>query len=120
MSLTIAQIAATALNGAQVAIPDAVHVATLARTNLTEYDVDQGTYADTPTTWEGRAVFQGASPSPGPFPGYTIGSNEQVILLEGFSSVKKADMLTIGARTYTVQAVQDIGGAGSVFLVAAR
>jgi len=120
MSLTVAQIAAKALNAVQGAITDAVHDATLTRADASTYDVATGVYLDAPESVTGRAVFQGASPSRDPFPGYTIGPNDQIIMLEGFTSVKKNDRVEIGARVLTVMAVQDIAGAGSVYMVAAR
>ena len=120
MSLTVAQIAARAANAVQGAITDAVHVATLAQITRGADDPDTGQHAITTTTTTGRAVFQGSSPARDPFPGYTIGPNDQIIMLFEMTAVKKNDRVTIGARTYTIQAVQDVAGAGTVFMVAAQ
>lgn len=120
MSLTVAQIAAKALNAAQGAITDAVHVAYVSRADKASYDVATGAYANTPETQTGRAVVQNAAPSTDQFPGYVAGPNDQVLMLEGFTSVKQNDVVTIGARDLTVMAVQDIAGAGTVYMVAAR
>lgn len=120
MSLTIARIAAMALNGAQGAISDAVPVATLTRTTQGAYDAANGLHLTTDTVTTGRAVFQGVAPAKDMFPAYVVGPGDELILLEGFTSALENDVLTIGARTLTIMAVRDIGGAGSVFNVMAR
>ena len=121
MTLTIAQIAAKALNAAQGAVSDAVPVATLTRAVNGVYDADYDFYTPLPPlVVTGRAVFQSIGPDNGGFPGYVVGPTDNLILLEGFTSVLVNDTLTIGARTLTVMAVRDLAGAGSLFNVMAR
>ena len=120
MTLTVAQIAAKALNAAQGAISDAVPVATLTRTTNGAYDADNDVYSTTAESWTGRAVFQSIGPDNGGFPGYVVGPTDNLIMLEGFTSVLVNDTLTIGARTLTVMAVRDLAGAGTLWSVMAR
>lgn len=120
MTLSIASIAAMAVNPAQRAIPDAVPVATLARTAQGAYNATTGAYAKTVVEWTGRAVFQTVSPSRmAQFPGYVAGATDVLLLLEGFTSVRENDSVTIGGVARTIKAVADIGGAGTVYNVMA-
>lgn len=120
MSLSIATIAAMAINGVAGAIPDAVPVATLTRAVLGAYDAATGAYARTLTEWTGRAVFQTVSPSRmAQFPGYVAGATDVLLMLEGFRSVAENDTVTIGGVVRTIKAVASIGGAGTVYNVMA-
>jgi hypothetical protein len=113
---TIAAIAAKALNGVAAKITDAVQVATLTRTAQGAYDPQTGSMVKTNTTTTGRLVYCNAATVKDIFPGYTVGPSDQLLLLEGFTSVQKNDLV----NGLTVHEVQDIGGAGSVFYAVAR
>ena len=108
------------MTGVAVAIPDAVHPATIVRTTNGTYNATTGAYAATTATTTGRAVFADERPIEDVFSDYVVGPADQLILLEGFTSVKENDALTIGGVTRDVRRVQDIAGAGSVFYVVAR
>lgn len=120
MTLTIAQTAARALNAAQGAISDAIPAATLTRATVYAYDADNDTQATFGQVWTGRSVFQSVAPPADMFPAYVVGPGDEFIMLEGFASVIKNDVLTVGARTLTIMAVRDIMGAGRLFNVMAR
>ena len=117
---TIAQIAAEALDGVSLDITDAVPAATLTRTTNGAYDADNDVYSTTAETWTGRAVFCDMTAAGDIFPAYVVGPSDELLFLEGFTSVLKNDVLTIGARDFTVMEVQDIGGAGSIFYAVAQ
>lgn len=120
MSITIAQIAAKALNAASKSITDSVALATLTSVAKGDYDVASGTYSEIITVQTGRAVFQGAAPIRDSFPDYVIGPADELILIEGMTGVKENDRISIADKIRTVRAVQDIGGAGTLFNVIAR
>lgn len=120
MTLSIAKIAAIALNAAQGAITGAAHAATLTRKTVGAYDAENDFYSTTTETWTGRAVFQSIGPDRGGFPAYVVGPTDELILLEGFTSAMVNDKVTVGTRTLTITAVRDISGAGSLFNVFAR
>lgn len=120
MSLTIAQIAAKALNAAQGAITDAVPFATITRTVQGVYDAVADAYAVTTTTQTGRGVFTSTSAAQDAFPQFVVGANDQAIMLEGFTAIAENDVLVINGVSRTIMAVQDIGGAGTLFQVIAR
>lgn len=117
---TIAAIAAEALDAVALDITDAVHTATLTRTLPGAYDAVNGAYIAATETDTGRAVFCNVDAVPDLFPAYAVGPSDQLMMLEGFTSVAENDALTIGTDTRTVRAVQDIGGAGSLFYAVAR
>lgn len=117
---TIAAIASEALDAVALDITDAVPPATLTRTTQGAYDAANGLYLTTTATQTGRAVFCDISAEADKFPGYVVGPADEVLLLEGFTGVAKNDVVTIGARGMTIAAVQDIGGAGSLYMVVAR
>jgi hypothetical protein len=118
--MNIAQIAAKAMNAAQGAITDAVHVATVTRMLQGVYDAASDTY-DGAAIWEtGRAVSTGASPRADMFPAYVIGPQDQAFMLEGFTTLAENDVLVVNGVSRTIMAVQDVGGAGTLFNVIAR
>jgi hypothetical protein len=49
-----------------------------------------------------------------------VGPTDQLLFLEGFTSVLENDVVTINGTERTVRAVQDIGGAGVAFYAVAR
>lgn len=109
-----------ALDGVAGAITDAVHAATLMRVAQGAYDPPTGTYQTTEATQTGRAVFANERPIADVFPEYVAGPSDQLIMLEGFTSCRENDRLTIGGVARDVRQVQDIAGAGTVFYVVAR
>lgn len=113
---TIAAIAAEALDGVAEDITDAVQAATLTRATDGFYDIATGSKATDPETQTGRLVFCNTSAVADIFPAYTVGPSDQLLLLEGFTSVLKNDVV----NNMTVTQVQDIGGAGSLFYAVAR
>ena len=118
---TVAAIAAKALDAVSARITDAIPSATLTRAVYDAYDAANDAYEQgTPIVQTGRAVNYGEAPKPDMFPGFVIGSGDQWYLLEGFTSVVKNDVLTIGGRDRTIVAVQDIVEAGTLFSVVAR
>lgn len=121
MSITIAQIAAKALTAVSKAIPDAVHTATLARvTQGMLYNATTGVYPKIILTQTARVVFSNVSAGYGMFPAYTFGPSDEVLFIEGVTSVHDGDTITIGDKVRTVVANQDIGGAGTAFMAVAR
>ena len=118
---TIAEIAAKALDKVSAKITDAVHVATLARVTQGEsYDVASGTYPQIISTQTGRAVFCTVTAGPDLFPDYVFGPSDELLLLEGMASAQEGDTVTINDVARAVRAVQDLGGAGSLFYAVAR
>lgn len=117
---TVAEIAKAAFDGASAAIPDSVHVATLSHDARGSYDAAAGTYSTTTTTATGRALIDTVKPIADIFPEYVVGPKDELILLEGFTSVPEENWkLTIKAKLRTIKAVQDIVQAGSLFYVVA-
>ena len=110
------------MTGVAGAITDAVAVATVSRTVQGAYNVTTGAYATTVTVQTGRAVeaLATAKPRGDMFPGYVVGPNDRLLLLEGFTSVRENDLVAARGITATVKAVFDIGGAGSVFYAMVR
>lgn len=117
---TVADIAARAFNAVSAAITDAIPAATITRTVQGLYDPEQDVYDTTTETQTGRAVISDERPKQDAFPAFVIGPQDELILLEGFTSVRENDVLTIGGVDRTVMAVQDIVGAGVLFNVVAR
>jgi hypothetical protein len=113
---TISAIAAKALTKVSAKITDAVHTATLTRTAQGSYDPQTGAMDTTTTTQTGRLVYCNMATAADIFPGYTAGPSDQLLLLEGFTSARKNDVV----NGMTVREVQDIGGAGSLFYAVAR
>lgn len=117
---TVTEIAGRAFDRVSARITDAVHSASIVRTTNGAYNASTGAYATTTATTTGRAVFANETPIEDIFPDYVVGASDQMLILEGFASVKENDDITIGGVTRTVRRVQDIAGAGSVFYVVAR
>lgn len=119
---TVAEIAKLAFDGVQSAITDAVHSASLEVDAQGAYDATAGTHALTTTTYTGgRAVLDMTRPPADIFPDYVVGPRDQMILLEGFTSVPEEGWRVIFAgTTYDLQAVQDIAKAGTLFYVIGR
>lgn len=118
--VTIAEIAAQAFDGVAAEITDAIGAATLTRTVQGAYDTDTGTYSTTPEEQTGRSVLETTKPINDIFPDYVIGPGDELLFLEGFTSCRENDVLTIGAVGRTVLQVQDILGAGTLFYCVAR
>lgn len=117
---TVAQIADEAFDNVALAITDAIKTATLSSVANGSYNYDTGAYATTTTTISGRCVIDSQTPASDIFPDYVIGPNEQMMMLEGFSSVPvEGWTLTLGSITYTVKRVQDIVGAGAIQMIVA-
>lgn len=120
MSTTIAAIAKEAFDGVVLEITDAVADARLARSTQGDYNVATGAYALIIGTQTGRAVFTNPAAAADMFPDYVIGPNDQAVLLEGFTSVKEADLVTVNSLVRTVLRVQDISDAGCLFFAVLR
>lgn len=120
MTLTIAAIAAKAFTAARSAVSDAVQDGTLTQINRGVYDAVAGTHAEIRSTQTGQVVFQGSAPIPDLFPDYVIGPTERLLMLQGFTGVKEADLIAVGDKIRIIRAVMDIGGAGTLFNVIAR
>lgn len=126
MPLTIAQIAAKAMTAVSGAITDAVHPCALTRSYPGTYNVATDSYDSLDASWPGRAVFCNASAARDALAPYVIGEGEQVFFLEGLVIVddpatpRKTDVLTVGGKSYSITAAQDIAGAGGAFYIAAQ
>lgn len=121
MAITVAQIAARALNAVSAAIPDAVHVATLTKTTQGAYNPATGAYSTTTVTITGRAVEDSVRPVQDVFPEYIVGPGDVLVLLEGLSAAPvENDVLTYAGMARTIRQSQDIVAAGTVFYVVAR
>lgn len=112
---TIATIADEALDAVAADITDAVHTAVVTRVANGAYNFTTGAYAETPTETTGRGVLATERPIRDVFPNHIIGPKDQLWLLEGFTSVLEGDDVAINSVDYKVAAVQNIGGAGTLF-----
>lgn len=112
---TVAAIAAEALNAVAGAVTDAVLSVSVASDTQGAYDPSTGSYALTTTTVNGRGVLDD-KPISDVFPDYVAGPKDMLILLEGFTDVKEGYRVTFNSKTYTVKAVADIMGAGTLFM----
>ena len=85
------------------------------------YDAKGGKFLTTPTTPpSGRAVIGTASAIANKFPAHTIGADDTLIMLEGFTTVPKVGWkVTVGTKVRTIKAVGDIVDAGTFFEVVA-
>lgn len=121
MAQTVAQIADEAFDAVAAEITDAIQTATVTRTALGARNVASDSYAETETTDTGRGVIVTERPAD-IFPDLAIGPHDQLILLEGLSTVPKdGDKLTFAHLTAApIVAVQNILGADSLFYVIAR
>jgi hypothetical protein len=113
---TISAIAAEALDGVAADITDAIQAATLVRTSHDFYDIPTGAMGTSTASQTGRLVYCNIATAADIFPGYTVGPSDQLLLLEGFTSVLKNDVV----NDLTVVEVQDIVGAGSLFYAVAQ
>lgn len=117
---TVAAIARDAFNAVAAQITDAILDVTVTRITQGAYNVTTGAYAETTSTQTGRAVLDTVKPVQDLFPAYVRGPKDQLFLIEGITTLREGDELTIGATTYAVAAVQDIVGAGSLFYAIAQ
>ena len=98
--VTVAEIAAEAMDAVAAEITDAIHTATLNWSVQGAYDPDAGTYSTTPASDTGRAVEDTTRPIGDVFEDYIVGPGEVLVLLEGFTSVPEENWkLNYGAYT---------------------
>jgi uncharacterized membrane protein len=117
---TVAAIADAAFDAVGAAITDAILAVAVTRVTQGAYNVTTGAYAETETTQTGRAVLADERAIADIFPAYTVGPRDQMFILEGLTSLREADTFTAGGKTYAVGAVQDIVGAGTLFMCVAQ
>lgn len=121
MALTVAQIAAQAMDAVSAQITDAIHSATLSYETNGAYDFDTGEYTQTTTTLTGgRVVAETERPPSDIFPDYVVGPGDELLFLDGFTDCKETWTLTANGRTWVIRQVQDIVGAGSIFYAIGR
>lgn len=115
---TVAEINELALDGVAAGIPDAVHSAILAYDTQGAYNAATGAYAETTTTANGRLVVATGAPVGDIFPAYTVGPHDELLWLEGFTTIPEEDWrVTANSITWEIKAVQDVLAAGSAFYV---
>lgn len=112
---TVAAIAAAAFDAAGAAITDALQAVTVTRTTPGAYNPATGAYAATTAQSTGRGVLDSVRPVADIFPAHVRGPKDQLWLFEGLTALREGDAVAIGGTSYTVAAVQDIVGAGSLF-----
>ncbi|APX88648.1 hypothetical protein BV394_01970 [Brevirhabdus pacifica] len=121
MATTVAEIAAEAFTAVAAEITDAIQSATISYDTQGAYNATTGTYATTTTTLTGRSVVDQVTPARDIFPDYVIGPRDEMVLLEGFTTVPKETWtLTFSGKDHTIMAVQDIVSAGTLFYVIVR
>lgn len=119
--MNIADIAKAAFDGAASAVADSVHTATLSWDVQSSYNTTTGSYAGASPTDTGRLTVASERPAGDLFPDYVAGPNDEMLLLEGFSTAPKEGYeVTANGRTWDIQRVQDISAAGSLFYVMGR
>ena len=115
MSTTVTAIADAAFDAVKLAVTDVIFDAEIEYETQGTYNPSTGTYPVTKTTLEGRALFDTDTPARDIFPDAIIGSNRQLVLLEGFSEViKEGYKLTISSIDYEIKAAQKIVGSISL------
>jgi hypothetical protein len=117
---TVADIADAAFDAVADDITDAVHAATVTTTAQGAYNAATGAYSETDSEETGRAVFANERPVRDIFPDYQVGPGDQLLLVEGVTSLAEGNAVTINSVEYVVRAVQDIAGAGALFYAVAR
>ncbi len=121
MSISVADINKWALDAVAGAISGVVHDATMSDNAQGSYDVASGAYSDSSTTYTGgRAVIDTVKPPQDVFPEYVAGPAEQLIWLEGFTTVAAENWsLTFNGATRQILRVQDVLESGGGFYVLA-
>ena len=115
MSTTVTAIADAAFDAVKLAVTDVIFDAEIEYETQGTYNPSTGTYPVTTTTLTGRALFDTDTPARDIFPDAIIGSNRQLVLLEGFSEViKEGYKLTISSIDYEIKAAQKIVGSISL------
>lgn len=125
MTLSVADIAASAFNSVVLKLSGVIKDATLTRVTQGEYDATTGAYAVTSATDTGRVVFDFAATQQAfsnIFPAYTPGRNDKMAYFEGLTTLEPVenDTITIGAEEYTVLASVDVAEGGGLYAVAVR
>ena len=118
--ITVASIAAAAMNAVASQIRDGVHAATLATKTQGAYSTANGAFAYSSTSTAGRVVVDTVTPPGDLFPDYVAGPGDELLLLEGFTACKEGDVVTYQGKDKTVAKVQDIAGAGTLFYALTR
>lgn len=120
--VTVAEIAATALDAVSDAITDAVHDGEMFEILTGAYDTTTGTmeqYRESRGTC--RAVFATETPIGDVFPDYVSGPQDTLVFLEGISAVPREGWILCTDQDYVVTRAQDILAVGSiVFAVVKR
>ena len=115
MSTTVTAISDAAFDAVDIAVTDVIFDATVTYETQGTYNPSTGTYSVTTTTLTGRALFDTDTPARDIFPDSIIGSNRQLVLLEGFSEViKEGYKLTISSIDYEIKAAQKVVGSISL------
>ena len=121
MSLTVAQIAASAFTAVDAQVTGVVQTASMSYETKGAYNPATGTHISFSTdVTGGRVVIDTSAAIANKFPGYVAGPDDLVLLLEGFPTVPQVGWtVTAGGVTRTIKAVGDIAGAGAFFEVVA-
>jgi len=121
MVTTVAEIAELAFTSVNAAISGVIYPATMAYDTVGAYNPATGKHIafSTPVTG-GRAVLSTSAPVQTDFPAYVAGAADQMMLLEGFTTVPQVGWtVTADGATRTIKAVLDVAGAGEFFKVVA-
>lgn len=120
MAINVAQIADKAITAVDVAIPDAILTVNLFEPTQGAYSNVTGSYADGETDHGTmRMVIQTERPIADKFPDYVVGPGDQLVFLRGSVAPVEGWELR-GAKTYVINAVQDILGNGTIFNAVVR
>lgn len=117
---TVAAIADAAFDAVAAAITDAIQDVTITTVTQGAYSVSVGGYVETTASVTGRGVLDTVKPAKTVFPQWEVGPKDQLWLLEGFTSVKEGDRMTVGSDAYRISTAQDIVGAGVLFYAIAQ
>jgi hypothetical protein len=116
----VAEIADLALAKVGAKVTDAIITSTLFEPTQGAYSTVTGTYAAGETNHGSMSmVVQTEKPIQDLFPDYIKGDGDQLVFLRGDVAPEEGWELR-GAKTYTIRAVQDILGNGTIFNAVVR
>jgi hypothetical protein len=123
MTTTVAAIAKKAFDAVAAKIGGVTQTGTLTRKANATYNATTEAYTAAASTYTCRVVDNSGKRmgvAPGAFANYVAGPGEVLLYLEGLTVVPlKDDRIAYGAHSRTIQAVEDIVGAGCLYAVVA-
>lgn len=122
MTMTVADIAAKALNGVAAKLSGVVHACVVSRETDGVFDPETGTFTSETVTDTGRIVFDNQTPPADLFPDYVPGPGEELAYIEGLTVLapKEGDALTFDGKTFAILKSSDLLHAGAFYPVIVR